>query len=186
MTTPLTRTLGKFIAELRYEQIPAEALSVIHMGFTDCVGVMIAGRNEPAPQKLKLALAPAPGEASLLFGEASASVPEAAWINGTAAHALDYDDVALRGHPSTVLVPAIPPQAAALCATGRQTVTASAAGYSTWAELVSRVRGTMRRRRFTALPFRRAPSPAVACAVMRSAASVAAVAVARAIVSGMS
>jgi len=138
VTTPLTRTLGKFIAELRYEQIPAEALSVIHMGFTDCVGVMIAGRNEPAPQKLKLALAPAPGEASLLFGEASASGPEAAWINGTAAHALDYDDVALRGHPSTVLVPAILAEAEALGATGRRMVSAYAAGYETWAELVSR------------------------------------------------
>ena len=33
----------------------------------------------------------------------------AALANGTAAHALDYDDVALRGHPSTVLVPAIRP-----------------------------------------------------------------------------
>lgn len=138
MTTPLTRTLGKFIAGLRYEQIPAEALSVIHMGFTDCVGVMIAGRNEPPPQKLKLALAPAPGEATLLFGQGSAAAPDAAWINGTAAHVLDYDDVALRGHPSTALVPAILAEAEALGATGRQMVTAYAAGYETWAELVSR------------------------------------------------
>jgi len=29
------------------------------------------------------------------------------WINGTAGHALDYDDVGVRGHPSTVLVPTI-------------------------------------------------------------------------------
>ena len=36
-----------------------------------------------------------------------ASSEAAAWINGAAAHALDFDDVALGGHPSTVLVPAI-------------------------------------------------------------------------------
>ena len=45
----------------------------------------------------------ADGPATLTFGDRKAPAPEAAWINGTAAHALDYDDVALRGHPSTVL-----------------------------------------------------------------------------------
>lgn len=138
MTTPLTRIFGKLISQLRRERVPTAAVSVIHMGFTDCVGAMIAGRNEPPPQKLKAALAPAPGEAIVLFGEETASAPEAAWINGTAAHALDYDDVALRGHPSTVLVPAILAEAEALGATGRQMVAAYAAGYEIWAELVSR------------------------------------------------
>jgi ABC-type dipeptide/oligopeptide/nickel transport system permease subunit len=40
------------------------------------------------------------------------TIGASAWINGTAAHALDYDDVGLRGHPSTVLVPAILAEAA--------------------------------------------------------------------------
>jgi 2-methylcitrate dehydratase PrpD len=138
MTTPITRILGEFVSALRYEQIPADALPVIQMGFTDCIGVMIAGRNEPPPQLLKSVLAPSPGEATLLFGQGTASAPDAAWINGTAAHALDFDDVALRGHPSTALVPAILAEAEALGASGRQMVTAYAAGFETWAELVSR------------------------------------------------
>ena len=107
MPIALTTGLGKFIAGLRYEDIPRDAIPVIHTGFTDCIGVMIAGRNEPPAQLLKAALAPPPGEATLLFGAGTAPAPEAAWINGTAAHALDFDDVAQRGHPSTVLVPAI-------------------------------------------------------------------------------
>jgi len=138
MPAALTLELGKFIAGLRYQGIPREAVNFIHTGFTDCVGVMLAGAREPAPQLLRAMLAPAGGEATLLFGAGRASAPEAAWINGTAAHALDFDDVAQRGHPSTVLVPAILAEAEALGASGEAMVLAYAAGYETWAELVRR------------------------------------------------
>jgi 2-methylcitrate dehydratase PrpD len=141
MTTPLTRDLAAFVSQLRYEDIPPDAVKVVHTGFADCVGVMLAGAMEPAPQLLQTVLAPPPGEATLLFGQGTAPAPEAAWINGTAAHALDFDDVALKGHPSTVLVPAILAEAQTLGASGRDMVTAYAAGYETWAELVRRDRG---------------------------------------------
>jgi 2-methylcitrate dehydratase PrpD len=134
----LTLGLGEFIARLRYRDIPKEAIPFIHTGFADCVGVMLAGAREPAPQLLRAMLAPAGNEATLLFGAGRASAPEAAWINGTAAHALDFDDVAQRGHPSTVLVPAILAEAEALGSSGEAMVLAYAAGYETWAELVRR------------------------------------------------
>jgi len=82
-----------------------------------------------------------PGEAALYFSSERGPAPEAAWINGTAAHALDYDDVALRGHPSTVLVPAILAEGEALDASGRDMLRAYAAGYEVWGELVGRERG---------------------------------------------
>jgi 2-methylcitrate dehydratase PrpD len=138
MAAGLTRDLGKFISALRYEDIPQDALPFIHTGFTDCVGVMLAGAKEEAPQYLRKVLAPQGGESNLLFGEGRAGAPDAAWINGTAAHALDYDDVALRGHPSTVLVPAILAEAQAVGATGKEMMVAYAAGYETWAELARR------------------------------------------------
>ncbi len=138
MTTALTRELGEFVAGLRYEQIPAAAISMIQTGFTDCVGVMIAGSGEPVVQLLVAALKPAPGEATLVFGTTTAAAPDAAWINATAAHALDFDDVAQRGHPSAVLVPAILAEAQAVGASGQEMMAAYAAGYETWAELVRR------------------------------------------------
>jgi 2-methylcitrate dehydratase PrpD len=138
MPIALTRGLGSFIAGLRYEEIPADALAFIHTGFADCIGVMIAGAREPAPRLLRAMLAPTGGEATLLFGAGRAPAPEAAWINGTAAHALDFDDVGQRGHPSTVLVPAILAEAEAIGASGEAMVLAYAAGYETWAELVRR------------------------------------------------
>lgn len=138
MTVPLTINLGKVIAGLRYQDIPKEAVHIIHTGFTDCIGVMIAGAREPAPQLLRSMLAPKVGEATLLFGEGRASALEAAWINGTAAHALDFDDNAQRGHPSAVLVPAIIAEAETIGASGKEMVLSYAAGYETWAELARR------------------------------------------------
>lgn len=138
MSIALTVGLGKFVAGLRYQDIPKDAIAFIHTGFTDCVGVMIAGAGEPAPQLVRAMLMPAGGEATLLFGAGRASAPEAAWINASAAHALDFDDVAQRGHPSTVLVPAILAEAEAIGASGEAMVLAYAAGYETWAELVRR------------------------------------------------
>ncbi|MBN8478305.1 MAG: MmgE/PrpD family protein, partial [Burkholderiales bacterium] len=56
----------------------------------------------------------------------------------TSAHALDYDDVALGGHPSTVLVPAVLAAAEAADASGARAIEAYLVGYETWAELASR------------------------------------------------
>ncbi|HEY8610908.1 MAG TPA: MmgE/PrpD family protein, partial [Roseomonas sp.] len=138
MTTSITRALGAFVSGLRFDAIPAEAVSIARTGFVDCVGVMIAGRDEPVVGILRdtLGVANPRGEAALTFGSLRAPAPEAAWINGTAAHALDYDDVALRGHPSTVLVPAILAEGEALGATGAEMVAAYVAGYEVWAELI--------------------------------------------------
>ena len=138
MSEPLTRSLGSFVSRLRLADIPADALSVVHTGFADCVGTLIAGSIEDPPRILQKALAPPPGDATLYLVGPRAPAPEAAWINGTAAHALDYDDVALRGHPSTVLVPAILAEGESLGATGAQLATAYVAGYEVWADLQRR------------------------------------------------
>jgi len=138
MAVALTRDLGHFVASLRYRDIPQEALATIRTGFADCVGVMLAGALQPAPRILQETLVPVGNEAILWSGAGRASAMDAAWINGTAAHALDFDDVALRGHPSVVLVPAILAEAEAVGASGQDMMRAYAAGYETWAELVRR------------------------------------------------
>ena len=90
MSAPLTRSLGTFVAELRLPAIPADALSVVHTGFADCVGTMIAGCIEDPPRILLQALSPPAGDASLYLVGQRVPAPEAAWINGTAAHALAH------------------------------------------------------------------------------------------------
>ena len=140
MPAPLTRSLGAFVSALRFEALPQAAIDVVRLGFTDCVATMLAGSTEPVARIMRESLGTrgVKGEARLVFGMERASAPEAALVNGTAGHALDYDDVALAGHPSTVLVPAVLAEAEALGADGRAAIAAYVAGYETWAHLVER------------------------------------------------
>ena len=137
----LTRDLGQFVSDLSPNRVPDAAAAIARTGFIDCIGVMVAGRDEEPTRLLQEVLQPTPGPATLYFSEQTAGAPEAAWINGVAAHALDYDDVALRGHPSTVLVPAILAEAETLDVSGRDMIVAFVAGYEVWAELGRRESG---------------------------------------------
>ncbi len=165
--TALTQSVGRFIADLSPNRIPEEAMRVARLGFIDCIGTMIAGRNEDAVGILKTVLAPAAGPSSIAFSAARATAPEAAWINGVAAHALDYDDVALRGHPSTVLVPAILAEAEALDATGTDMLVAYVAGYETWAEMFRRDSGLLHKKGWHPTGLYGAVGAAAACAKLR-------------------
>src|ERR1700760_630308 len=163
----LTQSLGRFVADLSPNRLPEEAARVARMGFIDTIGTMIAGRNEDSVRIMTETLAPADGPATLTFGDRKAPAPEAAWINGTAAHALDYDDVALRGHPSTVLVPAILAEAEHLGASGSDMITAYVAGYETWAELFRRDSGLLHQKGWHPTGLYGAVGAAAACAKLR-------------------
>src|ERR1700726_687250 len=134
----LTQELGRFVAGLTFDKLPPDAVEIARTGFIDTIATMLAGAHDPAPQLLRKGLAPGTGPASLYFSGESCAAPEAAWINGTAGHALDYDDVGCRGHVSTVLVPAILAEAETLELGGREMFAAYVAGYETWAELSRR------------------------------------------------
>jgi 2-methylcitrate dehydratase PrpD len=163
----LTKTLGQFIADLSPNRLPDEAVRIARLGFIDCIGTMIAGRREDCVRIMKQVLAPADGPATLTFGKEKSTAPEAAWINGTAAHALDYDDVGLRGHPSTVLVPAILAEGEALGSTGAEMIVAYVAGYETWAELFRRDTGLLHEKGSHPTGLYGAVGAAAACASLR-------------------
>ncbi len=137
---PLTRTLGHFASSLSFEALPQQAVEVVRLGFSDCVATMLAGTDEPVARIIRgqLKTHNASGEARIAFGAERTNSPDAALANAVAAHALDYDDVALAGHPSVVLVPAILAEAEVLAADGRAAAAAYVAGYETWAELITR------------------------------------------------
>src|SRR3981081_423584 len=121
MTQPLTAAYGAFIAQLKYKALPPAVIEVAKQGFIDCIGAMLAGSREPVTAAVERVLLAdqSSGPANLYFSSKRTSAPAAAWINGTASHALDYDDVALKGsHPSAVLVPAILAEAQALNSSG--------------------------------------------------------------------
>jgi 2-methylcitrate dehydratase PrpD len=109
---------------------------------TDTIAVALAARDE-AVTRIALDYArgqagPAEGGAPLWFGGEALPPARAAFVNGVASHALDYDDVALSGHPSAALTAAILAQGHAQGASGRDCLRAYIVGYEVWAELASR------------------------------------------------
>lgn len=134
----LTLELGEFVAGLRYTDIPDRALHIIRSGFVDTIGVLVGGSKDLAVTLLARTLDPKFGNSESFVHGDLISAPEAAWINGTAAHALDYDDGANRSHPSAVLVSAILAEAQAVNASGEDMASAYLAGYEVLAELAHR------------------------------------------------
>jgi 2-methylcitrate dehydratase PrpD len=134
----LTQELGAFVSGLDASKTPLEARARAITGFIDCVGVMVAGAKEDAPFIMRDFERPNGGRAILWPDGQRATPAAAALINGIAAHALDYDDTGLKGHPSAVMVPAILAMADELRISGSRLVTAYLAGYETWGELIYR------------------------------------------------
>lgn len=133
----LTQELGGFISALDAAKTPPDARERAVGGFIDCIGVMIAGAADSGPSILRQV--ERHEGVSRLWPDGRRVLPaSAALINGTAAHALDFDDTGLKGHPSAVLVPAILAVADEIGASGSSIVTAYLAGYETWAELIQR------------------------------------------------
>ena len=135
----LTGSIARFVSSGL--AVPEAAARVVRTGFIDTIATMLAGRNEPVVRIVREFVAArrsAAHEARVLFGNEKVPAAEAALINGSAAHALDYDDVALGGHPSTVLVPALLAEGEYLGASGADAMRAYLVGYEVWAELLSR------------------------------------------------
>lgn len=133
----ITRKAAQFVAAFDSAQAPPEAVHAARTGFVDCVAVMLAGAQEPAVGIVSQLATPVPGsnEAPVAVNGLPYGAADAALINGVAAHVLDFDDVALAGHPSTVLVPAILAEAHVLHASGEEAISAYLAGYELWAHL---------------------------------------------------
>ncbi|MBE0624049.1 MAG: MmgE/PrpD family protein [Burkholderiales bacterium] len=162
----LTKQAAKFASEVKMSQLPPRCAEAITTGITDCVGVMIAGAGEEAVQIVAGMVSAATGKdtAPEIPSGRKLSSADAALVNGVAAHALDYDDVALSGHPSTVLVPAILAEGWTLGSSGADVIAAYAAGYEIWALLEALEPGAYHERGFHPTAILGTVATAAACA----------------------
>lgn len=134
----LTADMGRFVAGLRFDMLPAEAIKTVRLGFTDCIACMITGWSQPVTRTAARGLGIAHDGANTPISSLQAAAPERALVYGVASHAIDYDDTGLAGHPSAILVPTILAEAAETGADGRAMMTAYVAGYEIWAEMTRR------------------------------------------------
>lgn len=133
----LTAAAGRFLAEIKYQDIPEEVLPTARDAFTDTVAVVFAGVDEPISAILRKTLVEpaAHEEARACLSSRRVSAPDAALLGGSIAHALDYGVQSMSGHPGGVLIPAILAEAEVLGSSGEDMVTAFVAGYEIWCEL---------------------------------------------------
>ena len=136
---------------------PAEARSRAVNAILDTVGVALAGSIEPAARIVQQTFGPpdprnfgpwdrrtneaadrrATGPCAIWGTSHQASAPDAALANGTAAHALDFDDMCFvsLAHPSAPLVPAIIALGEMAGASGRAVLDAYVVGFEIQARL---------------------------------------------------
>lgn len=108
MTTPVT-AFGRWLAETP-RAWPEAAVESAHRQFIDVIAVAIPGAGEPATQRVLETVAPwGAGPSTVIGAGRGLAAPWAALVNGTAAHALDFDDNfdPAKAHASAVLAPAI-------------------------------------------------------------------------------
>jgi 2-methylcitrate dehydratase PrpD len=131
----IAETLATRIAAVCYNGLPQEARHWAKVAIMDTVGCILAGAGEPcariAGQVASIGGANGP---CVVFGTTHRVGPmDAASINGTAAHALDYDDCSdtLGGHPSAPILPALFALAEMRGTNGRDFIAAYVAGWET-------------------------------------------------------
>jgi 2-methylcitrate dehydratase PrpD len=121
------------IARLAAQDITAETLAVAKLCIADFIALALAGSREPVVRILQAdAVAEGAHPAATVLGHGRRfSLRQATLLNGTAGHALDYDDVALamHVHPTTVLLPPLLALAEARRASGPQLLAAFVAAY---------------------------------------------------------
>jgi 2-methylcitrate dehydratase PrpD len=105
------RALARVIAEFDIRHIPDDVARNTKLFALDTLGVLAGGARAPGIAELLSAvtrLDPEGGPATVLIDGAKVSAPAAALVNGSAAHALDFDDTHDEGriHAFSVVLPA--------------------------------------------------------------------------------
>jgi 2-methylcitrate dehydratase PrpD len=128
-----TYLFAKSLANIRYEDLPAEVVEATKKQVLDLLGVALGGFSQPGPKELREIIYGWGGkkESSIIGCKQKVPAPNAAHVNATMAHALDYDDV----HETAIMHPgvAITPTCMAIAEkrgslSGKEFITAIALG----------------------------------------------------------
>ena len=125
-----TETVARWIVNTSYEDIPPDAISVANESCFDLLGVILAGSTEQVGEIIRQFVADQGGnpEATVLASGQRTSLANAALVNGTMGHALDYDDFGGFGHPTVAIFPGLLALGEGIGATGRDLLEAYVIG----------------------------------------------------------
>jgi 2-methylcitrate dehydratase PrpD len=128
----VTAALIRSVRAIASDAIPDDALAAARHCILDWFGCTLAGSRERLTSII-LEAADAPGDARVIGHDRTLAPSWAALVNGAASHALDYDDthIAMGGHPTAPVLPALLALAERTGACGRDVLTAFVAGVET-------------------------------------------------------
>ncbi len=141
--TQMTGEVAEFVQQLRFEDLPPEALRIGKRCMLDGLGLIVAGSFQECTKIARShVMALGSVEEATLLGKNPVKVtaPSAALVNGTAGHAMDWDDTQLSVTPDRIYGllthPTIPPLTASFAVSeklgnvsGRDVMTAFLAGF---------------------------------------------------------
>ena len=131
-TMTVTEALATFVLEAKYEDLTHADISGARAAISDCIGCAIAGAATSTGwiTRRVAEASSCDGAATVIGGTRRLSAQAAALANGTAGHALDYDDVLWTqyGHPSVTVLPAALAVAETVGSSGRDLLLAYAIG----------------------------------------------------------
>jgi len=136
----ITEELTGFVETIQFKDFSPEVKNIAKRCIIDGIGVILAGATEPCTLIIRdYALSIGGRQESLLLGQGKNRGPAhlAALVNGTAGHAMDWDDTALSKTPdrAVLLHPTLPPLVASLAigenlaVSGRDFLTAFITGF---------------------------------------------------------
>ena len=137
----VTEKVSRFVAELNYKDIPPKAIDMAKRALLDCLGVVLAGSQEESA-KICARIASqegAVGEATVFGHGFKSSAIQAAFVNGTAGHALDYDHSLYLGQSTSALIPAVVSLGESLGTSGRDLLEAYVAGFEVTAKIAKSI-----------------------------------------------
>jgi len=106
----LTEAIVRFVVDTPSHALPESARHIARLSLLDWIAVTVAGSNEPVSRIVRQMAVDDGGtpDATIVGDKTRLPARTAAIVNGTASHALDYDDTnfVYLGHPSVAVIPA--------------------------------------------------------------------------------
>lgn len=129
-----SQTLARFAAQLAFADLPESVVRRTEDLYLDWIGSALAGKGARPVEAIAAfatAAGPADGTAEILISRRRTSAYFAAMVNAAASHFAEQDDVHNGSvfHPAAVVFPAALATAQTLGSSGRELITAVAAGY---------------------------------------------------------
>jgi len=152
--TKITDEVVGFVTAASFSDFPAEAIRIGKRCVLDGLGLMLAGSAQDCTRLVReFSLTGGQGSGATAFGQDSVklSAALAALVNGTAGHAMDWDDTQLSATPDRTFGllthPTIPPLAASLAVaemrggvSGRDFLTAFVTGFEVECKIAESIR----------------------------------------------